>query len=114
MTYWSPSFDVFFHGNHKLIIAATIVGNKLGLYLRKSVSSSENKGRIDLGGSSITITKTGLVDKKLSLSDKIFLEPPTWYSSALVLNNLRVFVDNDGINISFHIKLNQINEPIVL
>ena len=63
-SYESPRFDVFFRGSHKLYIIAKIQGDKLELYLHKDVELSDDKSRLDISGTSITVSKAGLPDVK--------------------------------------------------
>ena len=114
--YNSPRFDVFFRGSHKLYIQAEIQGKELGLYLFKDVELSDDKSRLDVGGTSITVTKAGLPDDKYTLDPGDFLEPPKWcgLGFAWFLVDMTPYIDNDGINITIDLKLNKDNEPLVL
>jgi hypothetical protein len=113
--YHSPRFDVLFRGSHKLFIQAEIQGNKLGLFLSKDVGLSDDKSRLGISGTSFTVTKAGLPDKKETYPLEFFLEPPNWgFGFASFLDDMTPYIDNDGINITIDLKLNKDNEPLVL
>ena len=114
--YCSPSFDVFFRGSHKLYIGVAIQGKKLGLYLHKDVTSSDDKSRLDVGGASFTVKKAGQwPDKKGTYSLETFLEPPLWgLGFPSFLDDMTPYIDNDCINITINLELNKANEPLVL
>jgi hypothetical protein len=113
--YYSARFDVLFHGNHKLNMAARIQGNKLGLYLHKDVALSDDKGSLDIGGSSISVTKAGLIGKKLTFElGEDYINAPSWgrgYKS--FFKDMTPYIDNDRINIILDLKLNSVNEPVL-
>jgi len=113
--YFCPRFDVFFRGSHKLYISADIEGDRLELYLYKDVELSDDKSRLDVGGTSFTVTKAGLPDKKYTLDPGDFLEPPLWsWGFGPFLEDMTPYIDNDIINVTIDIKLNKENESIVL
>ena len=115
MTYYSPNFDVFFRGSHKLYIGVAIRGNKLGLFLFKDNESSGDKSRLDIAGTSITVTKAGLPEKKRTYPLEKFLEPSSWGRGlSPFLKDMTPYIDNDAINITIDLKLNKENEPLVL
>ena len=113
-SYYSPRFDVFFHGSHKLYIVITFQGNELSLYIGKDVGLSDVKSPLDIGGTSITVTKAGLPDEKRTISQESFFIPPScgfnlfrkpnWFS---FLKPLTYYIDNDAINITVNLKLNE-------
>jgi len=113
--YYSARFDVLCHGNHKLNMAARIQGNKLGLYLHKDVAMSDDKGSLDIGGSSISVTKAGLIGKKLTFElGEDFISAPSWgrgYKN--FFKDMTPYIDNDRINIVLDLKLNSVNEPVL-
>jgi hypothetical protein len=112
--YASPRFEVFFHGRHKLFIGVVIQANKLGLCLFKDVRLSDDKGRLDISGTSITVAKDGMPDKTRNLPHGRFIEPPAGCGIQRLLEDMTPYIDNDSINITIDIKLNKDNEPIVL
>ena len=113
--YYSPTFGILFRGSHKLCIQVKIQGNKLGLYLCKESANSDNKNRLDISGTSFTISKAGQSDRKRIYQFNSFLEPPRWgYGWSSFLADPLLYTDNDGINITLDLKLNEINEPLVL
>jgi hypothetical protein len=113
--YYSPTFDILFRGSHKLCIQVKIQGNKLGLYLCKEIANSDNKNRLDISGTSFTISKAGRSDTKTTYPSNSFLEQPYWnYGWSSFLADMTPYTDNDGINITLDLKLNEINEPLVL
>ena len=113
--YCSPRFDVFFRGSHKLYIGVEIQGNRLGLYLCKNDELSDDQGRLDVGGSSITVTKDRQPDIKVTYPLETFLEPPLWgLGVPSFLDDMTPYIDNDCINITINLELNKANEPLVL
>jgi len=114
-TYKSPTFDILFRGSHKLCIQVEVDGNKLGLYVLKDIATSNNKNRLDISGTSFTVTKDGQSDMKRTYPSNSFLEPPRWgYGWSSFIADMTPYIDNDGINITLDLKLNKINEPLVL
>ena len=113
--YNSPSFDVFFHGSHKLYIQARIRGNRLQLYLFRDGESSGDKSRLNISGTSFTVTQAGLPDKKHTLSLETFLSPSSLgWGFRSFLDDMTPYIDNDGINVTIDLKLNKDNKPLVL
>ena len=113
--YYSPRFDVFFHGSHKLYIQAEIRGNKLGLFLRKDGELSDAKSRLDVGGSSLTVTKDGLPDVKQPFALSDFLAPPSWgWGWPSLLKDMSPYIDKNEINVTLELQLNKDHEPLVL
>jgi hypothetical protein len=110
--YESPRFDVFFRGSHKLYIEAEIQGNKLGLHLYKD---DDDKSRLDVGGTSFTVTKAGLPDKKYTLDSGRFIELAAGWGFPEVFADMTPYIENDdSIDVTIDIKLNKENESIVL
>jgi hypothetical protein len=114
--YYSPTFDIIFRGSHKLYIQFSIEGNKLGIFLSKEIAKSDNKNRLDITGTSLTITKDGQSDTKRTFCGTAnFLDQPLWnYGWPSFLADLTSYIDNDGINITLDLKLKKVNEPLVL
>ena len=115
-TYRSPTFEVNFHGSIKLYISFNIHGNRVGLYLYKENGNPEilsNKNILNIGGTSFTITKDGLSDKKRIFTDSSILHSDGrgWRK---FLADMTPYIENDGINITLNLKLKIIDEPLVL
>ena len=111
----SPDFSVLFHGSHQLLILAKIQGNKLGLFLRKDLEFSDDKSRLVVGGTSVTVSKAGVADKERTFSPSFVLGPPHWCRGwPTFLEDMTPYIDNDGINITLDLKMNMIIEPLVL
>ena len=90
-------------------------GNKLGLFLCKNIALSDDKSPLDIGGSSFSLRKTGLPEKKFSFPPKTEIFQPLWNKGwQPFLTNFLPFIDNDTINITIDLKINNINEPLVL
>jgi hypothetical protein len=114
-TYDSPNFDVFLNGNQKLYISAEIGGNKLGLHLHKDFEMSTDKGPLDISGTSVSVSKAGLPDIKLTFKNNAMLSPPNWgmgWSS--FLDEMALYIDNDGINVNIDLKIKNVDQTIVL
>ena len=115
-TYRSPTFKVNFRGTIKLYISANIEGNKLGLFLYKENGNSEilsNKNILNIGGTSLTITKDGLSDRKGNYPDDSFLDCQG-HGWSTFLADMTPYIDNDGINITLNLKLKIIDKPLEL
>jgi hypothetical protein len=113
-TYKSPTFDILFRGNHKLCILVEVHGNKLGLYV-KDIATSDNKNRQDISGTSFTISKDGQSDTKRTYPSNSFVELPYYcHGWSSFIADMTPYIDNDGIYITLDLKLNKINEPLVL
>jgi len=118
----SPSFDVFFQGGHKLYIQAHIQGNILRLHLLEDVRLSADKdgqmscntSRLDVGGTSFTVKKSGLNDRRFILPFRTFLESPKGCGFHSIVENITPYIDNDSIDVVLDLKLNKDNEAIVL
>lgn len=110
----SPSFSVFYRGTHKLVIGANVQNKRLSLMLTKDVEFDE--GRLDVGGTSVTITKNEMPDIKKTLERKQFLENSnSWcVSFGCILEDFTPYIDNNGINVSLDFNLNKDDQPIVL
>ena len=115
-SYDSPRFDVFFRGSHKLYMRAKIQGKRLELSLFKDGPMSDDKNRLDIGGTSFTVTKAGLPDLKCTFPAEKFLEPPAWngWGCLKFLEDMTSYVDDDGINVTIDLHLQKENEPLVL
>ena len=106
--YESPKFDVFLNGNHKLFMYARIEGNLLGLFLQKDIAMSADKNALDIVGSSFTVSKAGLPDKKATVAN--------WgWGFYPFLADMTPYIDDDGINVTLDLKLNkEQQQPIIL
>jgi hypothetical protein len=115
--YCSPEFEVNFSGSSILYIKASIEGNRLGLclYIRNiNTDILSNKNNLNVGGSSFTITKSRLPDKKKIFSDNSILNPDHIYGWKTFMNDMRPYIDNDSINITLDLKLKITNETLEL
>ena len=75
---------------------------------------SADKSRLGIVGSSFTVTKDGLPGKK-AVFPNLFLSPPNWgYGWKELINDMRPYIDNDSINVVLDLKLNKVNDSIVL
>jgi hypothetical protein len=111
----SPRFSVLFHGSHQLCMEAKIRGNKLRLFLLKDLEFSDDKGRLGVDGTSITVSKAGVFDTKMTFPPNIVLEPPHWCRGwRAFLEDMTPYIDNDAINTTLDLKMNMITEPLVL
>ena len=113
--YSSPRFDVFFQDTRKLYIQCNIEGNKLGLFLGQDVQESDENSSLDIGGTSFTVTKEGLPDKKCSFNIvQILCLPTHMWGLPSFLADIRPYIDNNCINVTLHLMRHKDNESLVL
>ena len=73
-----------------------------------------DKSRLGVGGTSFTVKKSGLTDRRYILPFRTFLESPTGCGFHSIVENITPYIDNDSINIVLDLKLSKDNEAIVL
>jgi len=109
--YNSPRFDVFFHGGHKLYIQAYISGLSVGLYLCKDAALSDDKSGLNVGGTSFTVTKAGMPDKKQTLPLEMIMTWSLGFGS--FLRDITPYIDNNALNIILDLNLSIVEKPIL-
>ena len=114
--YNSPAFEVKFSGSIKLYISAYINGNQLELFLNRVIDHSDilsNKSILNIGGTSIDISKVGQPCSKYYYSDDCFLRNCS-NGIGWSIADITRYIDNDGFNITLNLQLKMANEPLVL
>ena len=75
---------------------------------------SADKSRLGIVGSSYTLTKDGMTEKKVVLRN-LFLSPSKWgLGWKELINDMRPYIDNGSINVVLDLKFNKDDEAIVL
>ena len=104
--YNSARFDLFFHGNHKLYIQAQLKGTRLGLFLWKDITLSEDKNRIGVSGSSFSLSAPDVLEYKLSLPAEMMMLGPIWsLGFRLFIRDITPYIDNNCINVQLDLEL---------
>ena len=88
------------------------------MFIGKDVRLSDDKSCLDIAGTSFTVKKVGLPDVERTISQESLFTPPSWGFNLFqkpswfsFLKPLKQYIDNDVINITVNLKL---NETIVL
>jgi hypothetical protein len=87
-------------------------GNKLELFLQKD---EDDPARLNVSGTSLTVTKVGMPDINCNLGVDSFLGEPDWELSLnLLLPDVRQYNQNDSVSVVLNLKLNKDDQDQVL
>lgn len=78
---------------------------------------SVDNSPIDIGGSSITVSKVGLPDKKKKYKTGNILGPPFWcwgWSSGSFLDDMTPYIEDDIINVTLNLKINKEDQRSII